>query len=231
MPTAGDKALDSDMILAAQAVLIEHEWQQETVIATTNLRHLARFFTARDWRDIPKAPMLSAVQCLGKGCMMNADDVFRYGHLTLLGAVETFPIDHWDTPGVCGVWSAKDVVAHLASYELATGDAFAGVLGEESSPTLGLLVSQGEAFNEPQVAQRRGQSPEETLAEYAAAHERAAALLARIPLDRRRQAGIIAWYGPEYDLEDLITYMSYGHKREHSAQIAEFCCRIGDTAG
>ena len=52
MPTAGDKALDSDMILAAQAVLIEHEWQQETVIATTNLRHLARFFTARDWRDI-----------------------------------------------------------------------------------------------------------------------------------------------------------------------------------
>ena len=29
------------------------------------------------------------------------------------------------------------------------------------------------------------------------------------------------------DLEDLITYMSYGHKREHSAQIAEFCCRLG----
>lgn len=157
---------------------------------------------------------------------MNADDVFRYGHLTLLGAVDGFPAEHWETPGVCGVWSAKDVVAHLASYELATGDAFAGILGEEPSPTLGLLVSRGEAFNESQVEERRGRAPEEILAEYREAYERAAALLARIPLAQRRQAGLLAWYGPEYDLEDLITYMSYGHKREHSAQIAEFCCRV-----
>ena len=93
---------------------------------------------------------------------MNADDVFRYGHLTVLGAVEGFPIAHWETPGVCGVWSAKDVIAHLASYELATGDAFAGVLGEEPSPTLGLLLSRGDAFNETQVEERRGMSSEET---------------------------------------------------------------------
>lgn len=157
---------------------------------------------------------------------MNADDVFRYGHLTLLGAVEGFPSEHWESLGVCGAWSAKDVVAHLASYELATGDAFAGVLNEDATPTLGLLLSRGEAFNESQVEQRRGQSPEESLAEYAAAHERAVALLTRIPLDQRRQTGLLAWYGLEYDLEDLITYMSYGHKREHSAQIAEFCCRL-----
>jgi hypothetical protein len=162
---------------------------------------------------------------------MNADDVFRYGHLTLLGAVEGFPVDHWETTGVCGVWSAKDVLAHLASYELATGDAFAGILGEESSPTLGLLLSRGESFNDTEVEQRRGQSVDETLAEYTAAHERAAELLGRIPLDQRRQAGLLPWYGAEYDLEDLITYMSYGHKREHSAQIAEFCCRVGQASG
>ena len=157
---------------------------------------------------------------------MNADDVFRYGHLTVLGTVEEFPADQWETPGVCGVWSAKDVIAHLASYELATGDAYAGILGEEPTETLGLMLSRGEAFNESQVEQRRGQSAEETLAEYTQAHERAAEMLARIPLEQRRQPGILAWYGAEYDLEDLITYMSYGHKREHSAQIAEFCCRV-----
>jgi hypothetical protein len=161
---------------------------------------------------------------------MNADDVFRYGHLTVLGAVEEFPGEQWETPGVCGVWSAKDVIAHLASYELATGDAFAGILGEEATETLGLMMSRGEAFNDTQVEQRRGQSPEETLAEYTQAHERAAGLLARIPLEQRREAGVLPWYGAEYDLEDLITYMSYGHKREHSAQIAEFCCRLGPAS-
>jgi hypothetical protein len=158
-----------------------------------------------------------------KGQTMNADDVFRYGHLTVLGVVDGFPDVHWATPGVCGVWSAKDVIAHLASYELATADAFAGILGEEPSETLGLLLSRGEAFNDSQVEQRRGQTADETLAEYTQAHERAAELLTRIPLEQRRQPGILPWYGADYDLEDLITYMSYGHKREHSAQIAE--CR------
>lgn len=52
MPTAADVALDIDRILAAQAVLVEQEWEQEAIIATTNVRHLARFATAREWRDI-----------------------------------------------------------------------------------------------------------------------------------------------------------------------------------
>jgi hypothetical protein len=160
---------------------------------------------------------------------MNADDVFRYGHLTVLGAVDGFPAAHWQTPGACGMWSAKDVVAHLASYELATADAFAGILGEEPSETLGLLLSRGEAFNDAQVEQRRGQTAEETIAEYTQAHERAAEMLTRIPLEQRRQVGILSWYGAEYDLEDLITYMSYGHKREHSAQITECQSRLGNS--
>ena len=161
---------------------------------------------------------------------MNADDVFRYGHLTVLGCVEGLAAGDWETPGVCGAWTAKDVIAHLASYELATGDIFARVLGEEPGPTLDLLLSQGATFNDGQVAQRREQTPDETLAEYIAAQERAAALLARIPIAQRRLNGILPWYGAEYDLEDVIAYMSYGHKREHSAQIAEFCSRVRESA-
>jgi predicted nucleic acid-binding protein len=52
MATADDKALDGDMILAAQAMQIEQTWDQEAVIATTNVRHLARFAVAREWREI-----------------------------------------------------------------------------------------------------------------------------------------------------------------------------------
>jgi predicted nucleic acid-binding protein len=50
--TADDQALDADMILVAQARLLEEGWQQEVVIATTNVRHLARFATARYWPEV-----------------------------------------------------------------------------------------------------------------------------------------------------------------------------------
>ena len=160
---------------------------------------------------------------------MNADDVFRYGHQTVLGCIQGLRDAEAESPGVCGVWSAKDVIAHLASYELATGDVFATILGEEPGPTLDLLLSHGARFNDAQVEERRGQTLTESLNEYTAAYERAADLLRQIPVERRREAGILAWYGAEYDLEDIITYMSYGHKREHSAQIAEFCYRLREA--
>jgi hypothetical protein len=157
---------------------------------------------------------------------MNADDVFRYGHLTLIGCLEGLPAPDWETGGVCGVWSTREVMAHLASYERATAELFGNLVDERATPTLNLLLAQGEAFNQNQVEQRRDQTTDETLDEYRAAYEEAAALLAQIPRERRREIGLLPWYGAEYDLEDLIIYMSYGHKREYCAQIAEFRYRV-----
>lgn len=48
-PTAGDKTIDSDMILVAQTITLEVEG---VVIATTNVRHLSRFVAAELWKDI-----------------------------------------------------------------------------------------------------------------------------------------------------------------------------------
>jgi hypothetical protein len=48
---ADDTSLDADMILAAQATAIAHE-SGRTVIATTNVRHLALFAPACLWREI-----------------------------------------------------------------------------------------------------------------------------------------------------------------------------------
>lgn len=50
-PTADDKALDGDVILAAQAILIQDEGH-EVIIATTNVDHLSRLAQAKTWRDI-----------------------------------------------------------------------------------------------------------------------------------------------------------------------------------
>jgi predicted nucleic acid-binding protein len=49
--SADDASLDADMILAAQARTLVRDGD-ETVIATTNVRHLALFSSARIWREI-----------------------------------------------------------------------------------------------------------------------------------------------------------------------------------
>jgi predicted nucleic acid-binding protein len=48
-PTAGDKTIDSDMILAAQAMTLD---VVDVVIATTNVGHLSRFAIADLWQNI-----------------------------------------------------------------------------------------------------------------------------------------------------------------------------------
>lgn len=50
-PTADPKALDGDVILAAQAIVVTQEGN-EVIVATTNVRHLSQFVDARDWRLI-----------------------------------------------------------------------------------------------------------------------------------------------------------------------------------
>jgi hypothetical protein len=48
-PTAGDKTIDGDMILVAQAMTLG---VSDVVIATTNVGHLSRFMTAELWQSI-----------------------------------------------------------------------------------------------------------------------------------------------------------------------------------
>ena len=50
-PTADDRALDADVILAAQARTLAHGGQT-VIVATTNLRHLSPLVDARLWSDI-----------------------------------------------------------------------------------------------------------------------------------------------------------------------------------
>ncbi len=48
-PTAGDKTIDGDMILIAQAVTLS---VKNPIIATTNVGHLSKFFRADLWQNI-----------------------------------------------------------------------------------------------------------------------------------------------------------------------------------
>jgi hypothetical protein len=46
LPTADSKALDGDVILAAQALAVNG------IVATENVDHLSRFVSTKHWRDI-----------------------------------------------------------------------------------------------------------------------------------------------------------------------------------
>ena len=48
-PTAGDKTIDGDMILVAQAMSLA---MPNVVIATTNVGHLSRLIAAELWQNI-----------------------------------------------------------------------------------------------------------------------------------------------------------------------------------
>ena len=53
LPTAPEAALDADVILAAQAVMLSgFEKPNNTLIATDNVGHPGRFVAARRWQDI-----------------------------------------------------------------------------------------------------------------------------------------------------------------------------------
>ncbi len=157
---------------------------------------------------------------------MNAVDVMRYGHGTVLGTLDGVPATEWTTPGVCGVWSVKDIVAHLASYELVLVEVLTALGDGGPTPLLDRFRDLGSGFNDAEVAARQGWSADEVLAEYSAAHEQTMTLIERIPEEARSRPGTLPWYGDEYALDDFIVYAYYGHKREHCAQIAVFKDRL-----
>ena len=157
---------------------------------------------------------------------MDATDILKYGQQTVLQAIDGFPATGWETPGACGVWSVKDIIAHLASYEQVLVDILTAVMGKGSTPVLNRFIELGGQFNDSEVDKRKAKTVQEVLKEFNDTYTQVMSLIANIPLETLRQNGTLPWYGIDYALDDVIVYMYYGHKREHSAQIAAFCDRL-----
>jgi hypothetical protein len=157
---------------------------------------------------------------------MNAIDILKYGQQTVLHTIDGFPDSAWETPGACGVWSVKDIIAHLASYEQVLIDILTTFAGGGSTPVLNSYLELGGQFNDLEVSRRKAKTIREVLAEFNDTHIQGMSLLVTIPSETLRQTGTLPWYGVEYALDDVLVYMYYGHKREHSAQIAAFRDRL-----
>lgn len=157
---------------------------------------------------------------------MNAVDVLKYGHQTVLQTIAELPEAGWKTPGACGIWSIQDIIAHLASFEHVLEEVLTTFLDGGTTAYLDQFKDPSGQFNDIQVALRKDQSVAETLAEYNDSYARVMTLVTQIPAEILRQPGTLPWYGTEYALDDFIVYTYYGHKREHSAQIAVFRDRL-----
>lgn len=154
---------------------------------------------------------------------MNPSDILKYGQRTVMQALDAFPQTELETPGACGYWSVKDILAHLTSYERVLVDVLTSfVIPGAATPNLEKMGQQGAQFNDNEVDLRKARAVPEVLAEFNDAHRQSLALAAQIPTEVFARPGTLPWYGLEYSLDDYIVYAFYGHKREHSAQIAAF---------
>jgi hypothetical protein len=157
---------------------------------------------------------------------VNATDILKYGQLTVQQAIDSFPESTYEKPGACGSWSVKDIIAHLASYEEVLVDVLYAFVGRHSTPQLDKFTELGKQFNDVEVERRKGRTLKEVLDELNDAHAQVLSLAERIRPEEFRRNGTLPWYGTEYALDDVLVYMYYGHKREHSAQIAAFRDRL-----
>jgi uncharacterized damage-inducible protein DinB len=154
---------------------------------------------------------------------MNAINVLESGHQTVLQAIDSITGIDWERPGISGAWSVKDVLAHLTAYEHVLIDALYTLRGGKTTPSLDRWLKDTGAFNQHEVNLRRCDSIHDILSEYQEAYNEAISQIVHVPQEKLRQSGTLPWYGAEYDAEDFITYISYGHKREHAAQIMAYC--------
>lgn len=158
---------------------------------------------------------------------MNATDILKYGQQTVLQTIAGFSETAWETAGACGIWSVKDIIAHLASYEQVLVDILTTFTSGGPTPALNTFLELGAQFNDNEVNRRKEKRIQDVLSEFNDAHSQVMSLIANVPSETLRQTGTLPWYGMAYSLDDVLVYMYYGHKREHSAQIAAFRDRLG----
>src|SRR5689334_11292052 len=112
---------------------------------------------------------------------MNARDILKYGQQTVLQTLHSLPEASWETPGSCGVWSVKDIIAHLASYERVLVDILTTFTRSGPTPALNTFLELGGQFNDSEVNRRKKKTIQDVLAEFNDTHIQVMSLLVNIP--------------------------------------------------
>ncbi|HEX6484325.1 MAG TPA: DinB family protein [Ktedonobacteraceae bacterium] len=156
---------------------------------------------------------------------MNASEQLEKSNLLVIQTVDDLPEAAWDMPGVCGNWSVKDIVAHLASYEHIVVEVLSIFQKDQPTPSILKFLDQPDQFNAAEVAARKYHTAQHVLDEYQDTQVEATSLLMHIPDEEVQRRGTMPWYGEDACLADFI-HRVYEHTQEHCEQIARFRQRL-----
>lgn len=95
----------------------------------------------------------------------------------LLASYAGLTNEEMQQPGVCGDWSVAHILAHIASWDRATLDAFKAMLEGERDPFLDLDEDEIEEFNARNHSTARDVTPDEAITGLLAAREELLVLL------------------------------------------------------
>ena len=157
---------------------------------------------------------------------MNMSELLEKGHLMVIQVVDDLNELQWDVPGVCGEWSVKDIIAHLASYEHVILDVLNTFSGKEPSPYVMRFISQTQQFDDAEVEERKYATAQQVIDEYQDMQVQTTSLLKQIAPETVQRSGAMPWYQKDLSLADFINHM-YEHICEHCGQIAHFRDRVG----
>lgn len=154
--------------------------------------------------------------------------ILKHGNQAVLDAVAGLSSTEWEMEGVCGTWSAKNIVGHLASVEAAQYEVLSLNLGRKiETPHLEQFGSLGAAgFNTAHTEIRYHRPASDVLAEYRQGFERVLQLVNELPGEVLHEPGRGSFYVGGYSLADWLIHGIYGHKREHAGQIVSFLERV-----
>jgi hypothetical protein len=140
----------------------------------------------------------------------------QHAELTALLAAQ--PAEALDRKGVVGEWSIKNMLAHLAAWELTMVQALdERLVGGKSPEVMATIAASPDEWNAAQVADADHLSPEDQLAELAWTHDVLVQYLRT--LDEATLTGRAPWPGWDGTVADYIRATIVEHEREHLAQI------------
>lgn len=138
----------------------------------------------------------------------------------LLGSYAGLTNEEMQQPGVCDEWSVAHILAHIASWDRATLQAFRAMLEDERDPFLDLDEEGIDAFNAEGHEAAKEVAPDEAVTQLLAAREELLTFLREVD-NKRLFAPAPGDTEPDLSMAACIEVL-INHDEEHADMIEEW---------